>query len=703
MRVWGAIVVLLSGFPKQLAADGVPSMGVRNAEFQRGNAAFHRGDLEGAMRSWRWADSPPGSDGTSFHGPALANIAFVQFSILGNRQAGLREYYRAVYFEPTNLDIRVNLGGVLAQLGNFSEAMAALLGSSAQACRIGSEEHKRASTEQLSTCVQLYTNIASALKQEPRLQRKYAINTEASPQSFIHHNARPAPFPGHEKYLRTALDFAAMAVSREPAVKLRKCTVRIDRLSRLRQDPGNSSPPRTGLVSRDIQQQYHAGLQYGEPGPYNTIAASPYLRNFGATKLDYLAASAYLQHQTMFYMDRRIFLANFSRVVLASPTVEDGEPLIIDPSRCVVYARYDDELPSAWWRREQRAWLRDAVVRPFDGRRDRNNSSSETLLHQRPQCDAYFDRAATPTQRWTGNYFHWLTEVCSRLVGLLESDALKGDEQLPLIVPDFAYRSDERPRFIAESLELLLGLSRSDVPNASNVVYMAEGRPVYQHPPSGGFRYCFKNLLTLDWAPAEGDRRPGLDPNPPRALLYRVRERLLAGAFNRRHEAANESWGASSSPKRVVYVSRAGVSSRTIVNEVALVRALNQTFRASASAPAGMEFVVFGPNDDSSYDLRKTIDIFSGAAVVVGVHGAGLTNMLFMPPGSRVLELALPEPCFRDYMHLAAAMNHVYAAMVLPPKTYNSAVAVDVDEASAHFAALLSADDEKRTQKFGDF
>merc|ERR1712185_578975 len=117
----------------------------------------------------------------------------------------------------------------------------------------------------------------------------------------------------------------------------------------------------------------------------------------------------------MFYMDRRIFLANFSRVVLASPTVEDGEPLIIDPSRCVVYARYDDELPSAWWRREQRAWLRDAVVRPFDGRRDRNNSSSETLLHQRPQCDAYFDRAATPTQRWTGNYFHWLTEVCSRL------------------------------------------------------------------------------------------------------------------------------------------------------------------------------------------------------------------------------------------------------------------------------------------------
>ena len=35
--------------------------------------------------------------------------------------------------------------------------------------------------------------------------------------------------------------------------------------------------------------------------------------------------------------------------------------------------------------------------------------------------------------------------------------------------------------------------------------------------------------------------------------------------------------------------------------------------------------------------------------------------MLFMPPGSRVLELALPEPCFRDYMHLAAAMNHVAA------------------------------------------
>ena len=646
--------------PGKPSSDGAVSMDVRNAAFQRGNEAYLRGNLNEALSLWRYANSPPGS-GLSFHGPALANIAFLQFTVWGKHSEGLKTYYQAVHFEPKNLDIRINLSGVLAQLGNFSEALKVTLGSPTPICHVGTMEHARASAAQLSICVQLYTNIASALKQEPALQR---IVIDAPDTSLLQPatGTRSAPsLYGHAHYLDLAMDFVGMAVSREPAVRFhRKCTVKIVRLG----DDVADFNSWSGLVQLVAIQGHQPGRRYGQQVPYDTITASASGLLARSNRLLYLSASAEPQHQTSQYWERRVLLANFSRVVISSPVVKDGEPLIIDPSRCTIYSRYDDQLPSSWWKAVHREWLRDTVVAPFNG-----VGSSAVQKHQ--NCDSYIERAATPTQRWTGNYFHFIAECCSRLVGLLESEALKGDRLMPLLLPAF---SDASPPFIGQAFELLLGLSRE---SSKGISHTADGRPILYHPSNGGFRLCFKTLLTLDWQPSEGDVRPGYDPNPPRSLLRETRRRLLAAVLNKTNPPVLS--------RRVVYVSRAGASSRRIANEKALVRALNQTL--TSSLPAASELVVFG----SDYDLRQTIELFSTTTVIVGVHGAGLTNMLFMPHQSAVLELALPEPCFRDYLHLSAAMDHVYAAMVLPPRGYNSEIIVDVDEASAHFAALLSA------------
>jgi hypothetical protein len=68
----------------------------------------------------------------------------------------------------------------------------------------------------------------------------------------------------------------------------------------------------------------------------------------------------------------------------------------------------------------------------------------------------------------------------------------------------------------------------------------------------------------------------------------------------------------------------------------------------------------------------KTFDeqrgLFSDASHVVGVHGAGLTNILFSPPGAQVLEILPPMCAVPDYWQLSRAMGHHYhAAIALDP------------------------------------
>ncbi len=51
--------------------------------------------------------------------------------------------------------------------------------------------------------------------------------------------------------------------------------------------------------------------------------------------------------------------------------------------------------------------------------------------------------------------------------------------------------------------------------------------------------------------------------------------------------------------------------------------------------------------DPGSLAVREQVDLFSRAALVVSPHGAGLTNIVFAPPGAEVLEFFAPR-----YVHL---------------------------------------------------
>lgn len=102
----------------------------------------------------------------------------------------------------------------------------------------------------------------------------------------------------------------------------------------------------------------------------------------------------------------------------------------------------------------------------------------------------------------------------------------------------------------------------------------------------------------------------------------------------------------SRTPWRRVYVSRARATRRRLENEVELWPFFER---------AGFERVLM---EDLSFE--EQVRLLQETAVLAGPHGAGLTNMIFCPPGAHVIEIAdlgFPNP---NFYALASGLRHHY-------------------------------------------
>jgi capsular polysaccharide biosynthesis protein len=121
--------------------------------------------------------------------------------------------------------------------------------------------------------------------------------------------------------------------------------------------------------------------------------------------------------------------------------------------------------------------------------------------------------------------------------------------------------------------------------------------------------------------------------------------------------------------KRKIFISRLKAPKRKISNEQDVVNYLKSH---------NWEIHYF-----EDYSFKKQIEIISETKYLIGLHGAGLTNMLFMREGGKVLELRNENDNHNNcYFSLASELNHEYYYQLSKGnsiETHTVDIKVDID------------------------
>lgn len=197
----------------------------------------------------------------------------------------------------------------------------------------------------------------------------------------------------------------------------------------------------------------------------------------------------------------------------------------------------------------------------------------------------------------SNNYWHWTTQALPAIqhcIDFLEQEGIN------------SWRILTRPlsNFQKQSLELL-GIGPDSIHELQKFELAVTPRAAYS------------NLLRLDFSPS-GHRG------------------VIAKRF--RHAVEIDS---QRRPSRKTYFARTDVSRRKLVNETDLIEALEN-----------LGFSCFVPGELSVYEQVK---VAAESEVIVGPHGAGMTNVLFASPGTKVLEIG--RDSYRNAANVTLGMS----------------------------------------------
>lgn len=202
------------------------------------------------------------------------------------------------------------------------------------------------------------------------------------------------------------------------------------------------------------------------------------------------------------------------------------------------------------------------------------------------------------------NYFEWMTLVLPRIHLLRQSGMSLSDFDTFSI-------SHQDHNFQKETLEMI-GIPHEQI--------IASGPPV---------QLVFNQAVVPSLPSQPGFTQPWAIDFMQRTFLGQPVRRLESHAGRR------------------VYLSRPGASVRSVTNEEDLLSLLSQF---------GFEVV-----DPGSLTVTEQARTFSETSIVVAPHGAGLTNLVFMPPAGHVIELHARDYYSSAYWWICCQMGHTYA------------------------------------------
>jgi capsular polysaccharide biosynthesis protein len=199
------------------------------------------------------------------------------------------------------------------------------------------------------------------------------------------------------------------------------------------------------------------------------------------------------------------------------------------------------------------------------------------------------------------NYCHWITRNMVKL-GLLEGTSY---ETLPLLInADLRRHQREFLELLAIPDERLIKLERPALVRVRDLVVPTN---VTNHGKMGiGTEWLRRHLAHC------------MDPSPPRERLF---------------------------------VSRRDAKVRRLVNETEVEAAL---------APLGFSTIVPG-----EMTVREQIRRFSRAQIIVGAHGAAFGNLVFAPPGTRIIEInSTFKSHIPDFIFLARICGLAFTSVI---------------------------------------
>jgi capsular polysaccharide biosynthesis protein len=210
-------------------------------------------------------------------------------------------------------------------------------------------------------------------------------------------------------------------------------------------------------------------------------------------------------------------------------------------------------------------------------------------------------------------YYHWMMDVIPRIL-LLQQNGIQ--------VQRYIVNSSKQASFQKESLALL-GISPSQIIESSDTMHIQSRRLIIP-----GFKGHVRDKWSCDSLRKALKEQNGIEPIP---------------GYER------------------IYISREKARKRNVQNEPEVMDLLSQY---------GFRKVIL-----EAIPLREQIRIFSSASVIIGPHGAGLTNIIFSNPGATIIEIFSPQLVHTCYPVLSSIAGHRHYYLIgegeRPPEYVN--------------------------------